>query len=472
MKNKNFRYSLNSKAFIIGAVIIVLLLNAILISLDSKIPLEFDFTESKIYALTEETESVIDQIEEPIEILLLTTGTENEIVSMIENVLNKYTQRNSKISVREVDVIKNPMEIQEFIQQIATMNLGSLIIRQGERAELVNAADFFSQNNYSYIERVVTTKLAGFVDGMTLSSAYLTIGHGESLPTNSAVKILEMGGYKVEQFDTLSQDFPQDGKSVVIIAAPTSDFSAEEIDKLDSYLDRGGNVQIYYDPAVSPALPNLDSYLLKDWGIERHDHFVLDAGRIIENSGYLMIGEMSDHEITAPVKTGQKRAGYGPANSFSVAADKPAGVSVETLLSTTENAYAKAGLDAIREQGSVEKSAGDAEGSFDVMMAATREKTDVNNETITGRLVVGGSVYIIDQLTTDTRFANEDILLNTVNWMNDGNVSLTVRAKAIPGGVMSLTVTQFWVWAVILVIVIPLVVLAGGIIVFTKRRYK
>ena len=67
--NKKFRYSLNSKAFIIGAVVIVLLLNAILITLNDKFSLEIDFTEDKIYALTDESKDIADKIDEPIEIL-------------------------------------------------------------------------------------------------------------------------------------------------------------------------------------------------------------------------------------------------------------------------------------------------------------------------------------------------------------------------------------------------------------------
>ena len=471
MNNRKFRYSLNSKVFIVGAVIIVLLLNAILISLDSKIPLEFDFTQGKIYDLTEETEMIVDQIDEPVEILLLTAGTENETISMIKNVLDKYSQRNSDISVRIVDVIKNPMEVQEYIQQIAAMSVGSLVIKQGDRSELVNASDFFSQNGYSYIERVITTKLAGFIDGMTVSNVYLTVGHGESLPAGGVIKILEMAGYHVEEFDTLSQDFPEDTKTVVIIPAPTSDFSVEEINKLDSYLDRGGNVQIYLDPLAQGSTPNLDSYLVEDWGIERKHHIVLDTGNTIENSMY-MIGEMSEHEIIAPIKTGQKRAGYAPANSFTVAADKPASVSVETLMSSSKDAYAKESMEAIQSQGSAGKSSGDEEGPFDVLVAATKTTSNLENETITGRLIVGGSVYMIDALITDTRFANEDILLNSITWMNGGDASVTVRAKAIPGGVMSLTVTHFWIWSAVLVLVIPLALLAGGIVVFLKRRYK
>lgn len=471
MKSKKFRYSLNSKAFIVGAVIIVLLLNAILISLNDKIALEIDFTEDKIFALTEESEKITDQIDEPTDILILTTGTESETLSMVENVLTKYTQRNSKISVREVDVIKNPAEVQAYAQEIAQLSIGSLIIKQGDRHETINSQDFFSQNGFSYIERVVTTKLATFVDGMTLSAVTFTTGHGEQVSPN-ATKVLEMGGYQIEQLDTLMQDFPADAQSVVIISAPQKDFSIEEINKMDSYLDRGGNVQIYFDPVYAGQdLPNLTSYLADDWGIVRNTDVVLDMGNMIENSTY-MVAQTGDHEITNPVAESQKRAGYGPANSLSRAADKPASVEVKTLLKSAGSAYSKASADMLKEQKDMQKADGDTSGPFDVLVAATRETGNVENESFTGRMIVGGSVLIFDVLTTDTRFANEDILLNTISWMKGGDASITVRAKMLPGGAMSLTKPQFWTWFVILVVIVPLGVLAAGITVFMKRRYK
>ncbi len=472
MKNKKFRYSLNSKAFIAGAVVIVLLLNAILISLNDKIALEIDFTADKIFALTEESAKIADQIDEPTEILILTTGTESETLSMVENVLTKYTQRNSNITVRTVDVVKNPAEIQAYAQEIAKMSVGSLLIKQGERYELVNAQDFFSQNGFSYIERVVTTKLATFVDGMTLSTVSFTTGHGEQVSSNTT-KVLEMGGYSIEQLDTLTQDCPADApQSVVIISAPQSDFSVEEINKLDSYLDRGGNVQIYFDPVyANPELPNLMSYLEEDWGIVRNTDVVLDMSNMIENSTY-MLAETAEHEITNPLAESQKRVGYGPANSLSRAADKPASVEISSLLTTASSAYAKQSIEALQEQKDMQKAADDVSGPFDVLVAATRQISNVENEQFTGRLIVGGSVLTFDALTTDTRFANEDVLLNTISWMKGGEASITVRAKMLPGGSMSLTKTQFWTWFVILVAVVPLAVLAAGITVFMKRRYK
>ncbi|MBQ4145246.1 MAG: Gldg family protein, partial [Clostridia bacterium] len=280
MKNKKFRYSLNSKAFIVGAVIIVLLFNAILISLDSKIPLEFDFTKGKIYELSDETNAIIDQIDEPIEIIFMTQGTEDEDLSLIKNILDKYSQRNSNISVREVNAVKNPVEVQKYIQEYintygSALTEGSLLIKQGERYDIVNSADFLNRNQgYSYTEQIVTTKLANFVDGMTLSTVYLTTGHGENLSA-STVKILEMGGYTVKSFDTLSEEFPTDNKSVVLICAPRADFSVEEIDKLDKYLEKGGNAQIYFEPLYDDvSTPNLNNYLAGDWGIERQEQRV------------------------------------------------------------------------------------------------------------------------------------------------------------------------------------------------------
>lgn len=456
MKNKKFRYSLNSKAFIIGSVIVVLLLNAILISLDSKIPLEFDFTGDHIFALTDESKEIVDKVKEPTEILFLTDGQDNQLFSVITNVLDKYSQRNSKISVRQVDVYKNPAEVQPYLGEIKS--IGTLIIKQGERYEIVSPDNFFSQNGYSYIERIVTTKLAGLIDGMSIATMYFTSGHGERPPVSP---VLTNAGYKIEALDTLMQEFPTDDKSIIFIAAPQTDFSVEEIDKLDKYLEQGGNVQIYFDPIYGEGdFPNLCAYLSEDWGIIYNNLAVLDKASVIDGTLF-MVGELGEHDVVNPVKESQKRAGYGPSNSFTVSPDKPSGVEVHTLLSSYDSAVKTENGNEIVES-----------GSYDVLMAATRETGTVNNEIITGQLIVGGSAMIFDELAADTRFANEDILLNSINWMNGGDASITVRAKSLTSGYLSMTISQVVTWLVILVLVVPAVILVCAIVVFIKRRHK
>ncbi len=472
MKNqKKFRYSLNSKAFIIGAVIIVLLLNAILISLNDKIALEIDFTQDKIYALADESKEIAGQIDEPTEILILNSGVEHKILSMVKNVLGNYSQHNSKITVREVNVNKEPAVVQAYALEEANLAKFSLIIRQGDRYEVVNSQDYFSRNGFSYIERLVTTKLANFVDGLNYATILFTKGHGEVVSESNA-SLLEKTGYKVGQIDILTEDFPAAEDSVVVISCPQVDFSVEEINKLDQYLDQGGNVQIYFDPIYcSSELPNLTNYLSEDWGLVRHTDVVWDASQMIENSNF-MLAQLGDHEITAPVRDSQKRAGYGAANSIGRTPEKPANVKIETLLKSYDSAYAKENLKPFLGQGDINKESGDAEGPFDILVAASRENENVAGELHVGHLIVSGSVLIFDALASDTRFANEDILLNSISWMQGGESSITVRAKMLPGGVMSVSKTQFWTWLVILVVVVPLTILAAGIVVFVKRRYK
>jgi len=456
MKKKKFRYSLNSKAFIIGAVVVVLLLNAILISLDSKIPLEFDFTGDGIYALTDESKEIVDQIKEPTEILFLTDGEDNGYFSIVRNVLDKYSQRNSNITVREVDLIKNPFEVQQYMSEVRYA--GSLVIRRGERYKIVDSSNFFNtENGYSYIENAVTTKLAAFVDDLEESTLYFTVGHGEYSSEQAKIAFKD---YTIKDLNCQLDDFPTEKESVVFIVAPQADFSPEEIDKLDKYLEKGGNVQIYFDPVYSEdELLNLCSYLTEDWGIVYSENTVLDNSAVFEGTLF-MAGELGEHDITNPIKESQKSVVYGPANSFTVAADKPSSVKIQTLLSSTDKGYA------VDEEKIVEN------GKFDVVLAAMKESSNIQNEIVTSRLIVGGSVLFFDNAATNHLYANEDVLLNSVNWMAGGDASVTVRAKSIASGHIVMKTSQVMTWLVILVLVIPLATLACGIVVFVKRRHK
>jgi len=64
MKNrKKLKYSLNSSVVIIGAILVTILVNSILVAFDNKISLEIDFTKDEIYRLTDETKDVIEKID-------------------------------------------------------------------------------------------------------------------------------------------------------------------------------------------------------------------------------------------------------------------------------------------------------------------------------------------------------------------------------------------------------------------------
>ncbi len=470
MKHKNFQYSLNAKVITVGVVIIVLLFNAILAVLGSKVSLEIDFTKNHFFALTETTEDILEKVQEDTEIMILTDGTESEELSMIQNVLKQYAQANDYIFVRTLNLEKNPAEIQPYLSEL-DVAFNSLLIEQADGDHrVIDAADFFSEYGYSYIERVVTANLLSLTPEAQRFSVYFTRGHGERISEHS-IRAFESAGHKVSQFDLLTQDLPDAAQSMLVISAPKNDFSPEEINRLDAYLDLGGNVQIYLDPLYgSQELPALESYLLADWGVEWQKHLVLDSSTMIDNS--YMLGELSQDEIVKEVAESRKRVGYSPTFSFSGAAEKPSGVTLLPLLSSGEASYAKPGVQSVTEQGVIEKRDGDENGPFDILLAATRDLVGMEGEITTGKLILSGSQLIFDELISDPRFANEDVLLHTVSWMSGGDASLNIPAKLVPGGYMFLSDSQVWTWFAILVVVAPLAILIAGIVVFVKRRYR
>ena len=96
---------------------------------------------------------------------------------------------------------------------------------------------------------------------------YFTQNHGETadIALNSA---FVSAGYYVEVINLRKQDVPEDA-ALVVISNPTTDFekSAEEskvdaeLDRLESYLEKGGNLYVVLDPLVK-KLPNLEEFLL------------------------------------------------------------------------------------------------------------------------------------------------------------------------------------------------------------------
>ena len=86
--------------------------------------------------------------------------------------------------------------------------------------------------------------------------------------------------------------------------------------------------------------------------------------------------------------------------------------------------------------------------------------------------MVCGSSYTMDLLPLQSNCANSDLLLNSFEWMNGGVSDINIESKSFPSGALVITNAAKWICFGALVVAIPVIVLAIGIVVFTKRRYK
>ena len=496
MKNaKKVKYSINSSVIVICAIIVAVLLNSILIAFDDKMSLEIDLTKDEIYRLSEETKDVIKDIDKNTKIGILYDGREinesDSFLSVMTSIIEKYTEVNEKIVCETVDYYNNATYLidnypQGAIQEISYRGLSPLyamIIVQGDKFDIADSSTYFVESYEkdigqivakSAIENVLTNKLATLSsEKETFENIYYTNGHGEKINVTIG-NLLKGYGYSAKMIDLSKNEIGDVKKSVVVIDSPAADFTAEEIEKLDKFLESGGNVQVYFNPLLSnDELPRLESYLASEWGIERGHGVVYDNEKVVGNGGdeqtygAIASGVLAKHDIVKSISSSGMRVMYPSANPLKISADKESAIQVEEVITTSDKAALKT-VETAKEPAN----ANDETGKYNIVLTSTKDKYDgVGNKT-TGRILVCGSSYALDTLPLQSDCANEDLLINSINWMNGSNGTINIDAKDFPQGGLVIENTPRWIWFGTLVVLVPVVILGLGIFVFVKRRYK
>ena len=496
MNNKKIKYGLNSAIVIIGAIIAVILLNSILISFDDRMSLEVDLTGNEIYVLSDKTEKVLDGIDKETKVVLLYDSQvessaeykekAEKDMNIIRSVMEKYTEANPNVKFEVLDYYKNPSVILEdpvysnIVTDIYSRGINpvfSMAFIQGDKYEFAEYTSYYEEvfneesgeiENHSKLEHVITNKLRVLTSNdERFSKVLFTIGHGEK-NTQEMRDILTGYSFNPGEINLISDTIPTDEKVLLIIDTPSSDFTDGEIAKLDDFLKFGGNAQVYFNPLASnEQLPKLESYLKDSWGIIRNHGVTSDTpNNIGESEGYMVaVGEYADHSIVSGLT--DSRIMYTSANPLEIKSDKEAAINVETVLTTSSDAVLKTPETALEPVDSSDK-----KGKYNIILTSTKDHYDVYNEKTTGRVLVCGSSYAMDYLSSQSECLNKEMLINSFNWMCGNAEDLEIGTKELPEGDLVITNASKWGWFTVLVIVIPLVVLAAGVVVFVKRRYK
>ncbi len=497
MKNvKKLKYSINSSIIVIGAIIAVILLNSILVAFDDKMSLEIDLTQNEIYKLSDATKQVVKNIDKETKIGILYDGRQvdetDDFLTVMKTIVDKYTEENEKIKPELIDYYNDPTPLlkeypEAVTQEMYVKNINlmyAMIIVQGDKYEIADADSYFVQSyqketgtieNKSAIEKVLTNKLAEFTgDRESFSAILYTKGHGEKV--NSTIgSLLVKNGHTPARVELANFNTNEGENPLIIINSPSTDFTEEEIEKLDAFLKSGKNAQIYFNPLLSnEELPRLESYLADTWGIVRNHGVIYDNQKTLSLPeddksvyGSIAVGEYTEHEIISDIKASGMRIMYSAANALDIAADKESKIKVSSVLETSDEAILKpldVALDAENSDG--------VKGKYNVILSSVRESYTEAGEKITGKVLVCGSSYTMDTLPLQTDCANEELLINSFNWMCGNDSSISVDVKAFPEGGLIVENTPKWIWFSVLVVIVPILILGAGIFVFIKRRYK
>ena len=419
---------------------------------------KIDLTENQLFTLSPQTETVIQQIREPVKIWVF----DSQPAEGDKELLKNYQKMNNNLSFEFVNPDQQPSLVKEF----KVKSQGDVFVEYQKKKQQVQTLISFNQRQ-PLSESQLTNAIEKIQRDRPLN-VYFLQGHGEH-PLNSskegiseAVSSLENKGFTVNALNLGETPKIPENTNAIILAGPKRELLKSEVESLKTYSDRGGNLMVMVDAEAKPGLDPL----LKPWGVSLDPRTVVDlsgAGELLGlGPATVIVTTYGQHPITQNFQNGLSLFPL----SRAIATVKTPDVQAFTLLEASEKMVAKKEL---TEDLRIDEKQ-DLKGPFDLGVALERTVTVPQGEKVTAKMVViGNALFMTNQWFNEQ--LNGDVFLNSVQWLTTGEEkTLTIRPRSAKNRRITLNVLQASVLVWSSLVIVPLLGIGGGIAVWWRRR--
>ncbi len=465
-KDKKFKYGGYATLLTAFVLAILVVINLVV----DQIPFRLDLTENRMFSLSDQTEKIVENLDQEIRIIgLYQTGKEN---TMFDEILQRYRRINKNISITYIDPVKNPTFSSKYTKDGTSLREGSYIVESDERFKIIDYYDLFNIKSDQYgtraeslaLEQRVTNAIQ-YVTADKLPVVYTLEGHMEQALPYELRQQMELENYEIKTLSLLTEESVPSDATVLMVIAPQRDITAEEEQKIREYLENQGRA-IFLMEIVENEMPNFSS-LLKSYGIALNRALVIEGDRnnYFQNPAWI-VPNMETHEIITPMKSQKMQVLAIGAQGVEILDEKKRSTEITPLLVTSDNAWGRTDLTST----TPEKEEGDVDGPFNIAVAITdKEWNDETSEYDETKLVVVGDVELLNPQFAS--IGNSDFILNSLNWLHDEQESISIRPKSLLSSYLRINAFQKLVIAGIVVILIPLVILGAGLVMWLRRRH-
>lgn len=464
---KVFRSGVYSTAILAAAIVLAVLLNLLVGALPKKYT-EFDLSEAKMYTLGDSSKKLVQSLDQDVTVYYLCeTGSEDAILTKL---LDHYADESSHFRWEQ----KDPAIYPTFAAQYGASDVstGSLIVVSGENNVVLDAADLYEYDYSDYYttgsanvtfggEKQITSAIYKLTAAEE-THAYYTTNHGEQALTSSLTEALEAQNITAQPLDLLTSTIPDDC-DLLIINDPTSDFASDglvdEISQLQTYLENGGRVLLTtngYDET-----PNLDA-VMAQFGLAREAGLVVegDSSHALYGYPYSLFPDYGTTDESTALDGVNRSTHVMLSVAQGITVTETDGVTAESLLNTSEDAYSKLNFDT---SSTTAKEDGDTDGPFSLAVWARNETTgaeviwigcpNMDNEQLYQS--IPGNLTFLQGCAAS--MVGQDILIDT---------------KALEASPITIPASTATTLGLVFVFVLPAAVLIAGAVVVLLRRRK
>ena len=473
LNKKKLKHASISTLFIIFFVIVMLLVNVLVNFLTTRYSLKLDMTTNNEFQLDDQTKDLLHELDQDVTIYMLRSEADmqrNEsYVRIMETVYRFGSESGGKIKYEFINPNANPEFFNQYSKAKGSEN-AIMVVESPLRYGVVTTDEMFStdesgQNTYINIESQICSSLL-YVTSEKVPKAGIVAGHNE-VPMEGFNGILDANNFERVDVNLVTEEIPEEVDNL-IIAGPQLDFSAEEIEKIDAFLQVPGHNLFVFWNYQAPKLTVLERYLT-EWGIEIGEEIILDDQMAIQGMGNIL-AMVQDTDVTQSLTGTQSMLVAPNCKPVEMLWTEKSYTRVVPLAKSSTASFGRV-LDINKplDQGRQE---GDTDGPFNVCIMS--EKNVPNQDEIeSNRVFVTGTYRIGDEDTMNVGISlNSSFLTTILSYSNDDTKTMQVMPKVMQSYDLNIYDSDVRNYMIILLIVMPLVILGIGIFVFIRRRHK
>jgi ABC-type uncharacterized transport system involved in gliding motility auxiliary subunit len=413
--------------FLLGIAILVNLLAG-------RFSVRWDTTASRRFSLAPETVAALKAAPVPPEVWVFLPETSPDAAAL-QDLLQAAQGVDRRLKFRIVDPRREPALAARFDVRGFTS-----VVKVGERFRT-----FDGSKEEDFLGALVSAERRA-----KIRLGYLA-GHGEAQLTARDPQGLRESGEALRRrgFDPFKLDLLHGGSLVdsldaVVVAGPRAPLAPAETESLRAYLDRGGRMAVFLDPS-SPV--TLDSLLARG-GFAFDPRFIQDPDQT--DPQVIHPAEISDHPAVAALRDSRISVVF-PGVGEILPRPKPPG---------TRQAF-------VMRSGRRSRIAGDPNSE-----PRTRALVGVAEWSAPhglGRLAVTGDADFVANANFDA-LGNGDLFLGLMTWLSDPGTKISLRPRERDNRPVILSRQQGRAIMVLVAGIFPLGVLAGGVVVWWRRR--
>jgi ABC-type uncharacterized transport system involved in gliding motility auxiliary subunit len=486
-----------------AGVILALLLFLIANYFGSKYSRRFDWTEQRLFTLSEKTTNLLGELSQDIEVVVLLSPAE-PLYPAVTELLAAYEEASPRISVREIDAERNLIEAQTLVDRYEISQLNVIVFDAGDDRRVVDTTDL-ADFDYSGMQMGQAPQMTGFKGEQIFTSTLLelierrkpkvvfTTGHGElrlddlsPAGLSSARDLLGKDNFELEDWGSIGETSVPEGTDLVVIAGPTSTWLAPELELLRDYLVSGGRMLVLIDPTLSPTEGLVQTGLeglVAEFGIDVGDNIVVDPANPLPffSAETIFVNVYDDHIITRPLDQARLPVVLSLARSVSRGKEVE-GLTVTELMRTSIDGWGETNLQSLDQvgtddadvQGPVSLAAAVSGGSEapdpgleveDEASVSTADETALDDLRM---VVVGDSDFATNSQLQN--MPNATLLSNILNWLVEREVLVGIPPKQPEQVRLSLSQSELRRIAGLVLAGLPALALALGVFIYFRRR--